>query len=172
MSGQNPNNQAPWEQGKPQQGGPYGQQPAAQNPYPQQPANQYNQPGYGQNPMYGQPQAGYPPQPGYGGQYTQPFGNAMPGFPAQQWIKPHRGTTILILAICGWVVCAICSPVAFFMARADLEEIRTGIMDPSGDQMTKVAYWVSLVHMCFFAFIIVFYIGFFVLMASTGGFKP
>lgn len=169
MAGGNQNEPAPWEQrpgnGQPQQ--PFPPQPA-QNPY-QQPGGayppQYQQPyggpGYGQNPMYGQ--QAYPP--GYGQQaYTQPFGGQQAAY-----FKQHRAPMVLVLAICGWFLCAICSPIAFFMAKNDLAEMKAGAMDPSGEQLTKVGYWVSMIHMIFFAFLIVFYIFIFVVFAATNG---
>ncbi len=172
MAGNNQNEPAPWEQRKPpqpaytpppaqpQQPAYPAQYPQTGAPYPQQ-YQPYAGPGYGQNPMYGQ--QGYPP--GYGQQaYTQPFGGQQVGY-----YKQHRAVVVLVLAICGWFLCAICSPVAFFMAKNDLAEIKQGAMDPSGEQLTKVGYWVSMIHMIFFAFLIVFYIFIFVVFAATNG---
>ena len=42
------------------------------------------------------------------------------------------------------------------MAKNDLAEMKLGAMDPSGEQLTKVGYWLSMIHMIFFAFLIVF----------------
>jgi len=63
------------------------------NGWRQQTTNNYNQPQYGQQPTYGQPQPGYgqpqpgygQPQPGYGGQtYGQPsYGQPQPGYGQQ-----------------------------------------------------------------------------------------
>lgn len=53
-------------------------------------------------------------------------------------MKPHRGTMILVLGILGIVLCFIPGIIAFFMGGKDLEEMRNGTMDPSGEQLTKI----------------------------------
>lgn len=53
-------------------------------------------------------------------------------------MKPHRGTMILVLGILGIVLCFIPGIIAFIMGGKDLEEMRNGTMDPSGEQITKI----------------------------------
>jgi hypothetical protein len=47
-------------------------------------------------------------------------------------LKPHRGTTILVLGILGLVACGICGIIAWVMGNQDLKEMDQGIMDPAG----------------------------------------
>ena len=69
--------------------------------------------------------------------YNQPVG--VPGAqpPMGQPLKPHRGTTVLVLGILGLVICVICGIIAWVMGKNDLEEIDAGIMDPSGRGLTQ-----------------------------------
>lgn len=174
MSGSGSSDRPPWEQTRrvpaPQSASrPWGQpaQPtyhAPAGPYQvASPQYQAPLPGYGDAQPY---PMGYPGQaqgfpPGYGTQYTQPFGGAT------GWTKPHRAVALLVLAGCSFALCFVCGIIAFFLARTDLQEMRQGIMDPSGEQLTKVAYWVSLVHMCLLGFLFVFYFVLFVVFAAT-----
>ena len=52
-------------------------------------------------------------------------------------MKPHRGTMILVLGICGIVLCFVCGIVAFILGGKDLKEMDAGTMDPTGRGMTK-----------------------------------
>lgn len=52
-------------------------------------------------------------------------------------LRPHRGTTILVLGILGLVVCGPLGIVAWVMGSGDLKEMQAGRMDPSGEGMTK-----------------------------------
>lgn len=52
-------------------------------------------------------------------------------------MKPHRGTAVLVLGILGLVICVICGIVAWVMGNADLRDMESGRMDPSGLGMTK-----------------------------------
>lgn len=174
---------APWENRRqptrafnPQQPPAQPAQPASQNPYPPQQGYQqpYQGPGYGQNPMYGQqPYPSAYGQPAYGQPYNQAAYTAPFGGQPMGWTKPHRGTLLIILTVCSFAVCAICGVVGFFMAKNDLAEIKAGVMDPSGEQMTKVAYWVCLVHVCLVAFFLLFYaIMMVVVFAAAPGHRP
>ncbi|MBK9975931.1 MAG: hypothetical protein IPP14_14255 [Planctomycetes bacterium] len=150
-------------------GNPYQQQPGG---YPQQP-NQYPQQPAGYPPQqqggYQQQAGGYPPQG-----YQQPYGQ--PGMPAQApypgaYLQPHRGTMLIIFAICSWFVCLIFGIVAFIMAGKDLEAMKSGQMDPSGMGITKAARLVSLIHFIFFAVIMVIYVVAIVVVGANGGFR-
>ena len=53
-------------------------------------------------------------------------------------MKPHRGTTILVLGILGLVCCTIFTGIpAWVMGVSDLKAMAAGQMDPSGTGMTK-----------------------------------
>ncbi|MFP4107384.1 MAG: GYF domain-containing protein [Phycisphaerae bacterium] len=75
-------------------------------------------------PAAGPPPAGFEPayQPPHS-QYT--------------YLEKHRGETILVLGILGFVVCPILSIFAWVMGNGDLQKIRAGQMDPSGESLTN-----------------------------------
>jgi len=68
-----------------------------------------------------------------------------------QALAPHRGVAVLVLGIIGLVFtlpafacCAVfiivplvCGIIAWIMGKKDLKEMAAGIMDPSGEGMTK-----------------------------------
>jgi len=66
-------------------------------------------------------------------------------------LKPHRGTTVLVLGILGLVVCVICGIIAWVMGKNDLREMDAGIMDPSGRGTTnagKICGMISVILAC------------------------
>lgn len=52
-------------------------------------------------------------------------------------MKPHRGTTILVLGILSLVLCAPLGIAAWIMGNSDLKEMDAGVMDPSGRSTTN-----------------------------------
>lgn len=61
-----------------------------------------------------------------------------PGIDQASPMKPHRGAVVLVLGILGIVLfCFILGIVAWVMGKNDLEEMRAGQMDPSGEGLTK-----------------------------------
>ena len=52
-------------------------------------------------------------------------------------MKPQRGTLILVLGILGLVICGPCGIAAWIMGNADLKEMDSGVMDPSGRSTTN-----------------------------------
>ena len=52
-------------------------------------------------------------------------------------MEPHRGTLILVLGILGIVLCVVCGIVAWVLGNTDLEAMRAGRMDPSGEGLTS-----------------------------------
>jgi hypothetical protein len=92
--------------------------------------------------------------------YQQPF---------RQYAKAHRGGMLLAFGICSFMVCVIFGIIAFFMAKTDLAEMKAGVMDPSGEGLTKAGYYLSIASMCFTALIIVVYIFIFAFVFSTQG---
>ena len=71
------------------------------------------------------------------GPVSPPSPGAAPGPPGGTYLKPHRGVAVLVLGICGLVVCVICGIIAWVMANTDLREMAAGTMDPAGESMTK-----------------------------------
>ena len=57
--------------------------------------------------------------------------------PQVETLKPHRGTTILVLGIIGIACCMICGIIAWVMGNNDLKEMDAGIMDPEGRGITQ-----------------------------------
>ncbi|MGB7982890.1 MAG: hypothetical protein WCF36_19070 [Candidatus Nanopelagicales bacterium] len=66
-------------------------------------------------------------------------------------VRPHRGTTVLALAILGLLFCSPLALVAFFMGRSDLAAMDAGTMDPSGRGTTNVGRILGLVGMVILA---------------------
>ena len=60
-----------------------------------------------------------------------------PQYSAQQTLRPHRGTLILVLGILGIVCCFICGIIAWVMGSNDLKEMSAGRMDASGQGLTQ-----------------------------------
>ncbi|MDI1290640.1 MAG: DUF4190 domain-containing protein [bacterium] len=53
------------------------------------------------------------------------------------FLKPHRGSTILVLGILSIVLCQILGIIAWVMGNADLREMDAGTMDPAGRESTN-----------------------------------
>jgi hypothetical protein len=86
-------------------------------------------------------------------------------------LKPHRGGMMLAFGICGIAVCVIFGIIAFFMAKTDLAEMKAGVMDRTGEGLTKAGYILGIVSMAFNALIILVYAVIFVAIAVGGGFR-
>ena len=57
---------------------------------------------------------------------------------ARGGLESHRGTLILILGILSLTLCTLFTGIpAWIMGKGDLEKIRTGMMDPKGEGMSK-----------------------------------
>lgn len=56
----------------------------------------------------------------------------------QAGMKPDRGVVILILGILSIVACQIFGPIAWILGNSDMKEIRAGLRDPAGEQLTNV----------------------------------
>jgi len=54
-----------------------------------------------------------------------------------QNLQPHRGVLILIFGILGIVICFPFGIAAWVMGNGDLDKIRSGQMDPTGEQLTQ-----------------------------------
>jgi hypothetical protein len=67
-------------------------------------------------------------------------------------LQPHRGTTILVLGILSIVlplVSIILGPLAWALGSADLNAIKQGRMDPTGEGTTRAGYICGVVGTCF-----------------------
>jgi hypothetical protein len=69
--------------------------------------------------------------------------------------EDHRGTLILILGICSFVVAPIpFGPIAWFLGNSDLKEIRAGRMDPEGESSTQIGRILGMIATLLFLFVI------------------
>jgi len=63
-------------------------------------------------------------------------------------MKPHRGATLLVLAILGAALCfpigLCCALSAVVMAIADLRSMKAGRMDPTGHSQTVAALVIAI----------------------------
>lgn len=76
--------------------------------------------------------ASLPPQP--------PGMNQGPG-----GLKPHRGVMILVFGILGFLLCFIFGIVAWVMGNRDMQEMRAGVMDRSGEGLTNTGRILGIV---------------------------
>ena len=61
-----------------------------------------------------------------------------PVTPSESYMRPHRGTMVLVLGILGIVInCFILGIIAWVMGNQDLSAMRAGTMDPSGEGLTQ-----------------------------------
>ena len=80
------------------------------------------------------------------GQYQPPPGGyQQPYDPQQQYMKPHRGTLILVFGILSWMLCFIFGAVAWSMGNTDLRDMRAGRMDPTGEGLTQAGRILGMV---------------------------
>ena len=92
--------------------------------------------------------------------------------PARRSENPHRGGLILALVIVSVVLffpCSIfCGPMAWSMGNADLAEMRTGNMDPSGEGMVqagRVLGMIATILMIAIVVVFCFSVGFIMLIS-------
>ena len=64
---------------------------------------------------------------------------------ATSYMKPHRGTLILILGILGLVCCQFLGIAAWIMGSNDLKEIDAGVMDPEGRGTTQAGMIIGII---------------------------
>ena len=66
-------------------------------------------------------------------------------------VMPHRGVLVLVFGILGiFLSCIIFSIIAWVLGKGDLEKMRAGQMDPSGESMTKVGMILGIVGTALF----------------------
>jgi hypothetical protein len=77
------------------------------------------------------------------------------------YVKPHRGTMILIMGILSITMCPLTGIAAWIMGSADLREMREGRMDRSGEGTTQAGYVCGIIGTVIFLLqlvVVVFYI--------------
>ncbi len=74
----------------------------------------------------------------------QPYGVGPLQRPVQ-YMKPHRGTMILVFSILGWFVCIIFGILAWIWGKQDLQEMDAGVMDPSGRDSTNAGRIIGMI---------------------------
>ena len=105
--------------------------PPAQGGFPSQPMQPAN--------PFAQPMGGGPYNP-----YAAPMAPQMP-FGGYGYTKPHRGGLVLGLALAGQFCCPIFSLISLAMSFNDLGEMDRGIMDRSGQGLTRGAQILSII---------------------------
>ncbi len=70
----------------------------------------------------------------------------------QVYAKSDQGVLILAMGILGFIVCPICSLVAWVMGANALRDIRNGQMDPSGKGLAQAGYYLGIIN-CLFTLI-------------------
>ena len=79
-------------------------------------------------------------------------------------MQAHRGTMLLIFGILGIIMCPLFAPAAWIMGKNDLEQIRSGAMDPEGESMTNAGKILGLIGtilavLGILLFIVIFFLG-------------
>lgn len=85
------------------------------------------------------------PEPQSQGGHFPPPGTiiAPPGYGGGSWYKPHRGVLIVVLGALSCIGCCCCSGLwaglpAIILGVTDLNEMKAGKMDPSGQLLTQI----------------------------------
>jgi hypothetical protein len=88
--------------------------------------------------------------------YTSPSGGGAYQWPGRSslWREPHRGGTVLALAIVGLFFCDILPVIAIIMAIVDLNKMGSGTMDPSGRGLTIAGLVIAILKLLLTAGII------------------
>jgi hypothetical protein len=89
----------------------------------------------------------------------------------QDDLVEHRGTLILILGICSFVIFPIpFGPIAWIFGNNDIKEIRAGRMDPEGENTTQIGRYMGMASTLLTLFCTVLLcgiVGVFILAASS-----
>ena len=83
-------------------------------------------------------------------------------------LEPHRGGLILALGIISLLVCGPVGIAAWVMGSADLQAMRRGTMDPTGQGPTQAGYICGIIASVFMAIGLVVGCGLVMLAATTG----
>jgi len=86
--------------------------------------------------------------------------------------EPHRGGAILTLGILSLFICGpILGPIAWIMGNTDMDKIRRGIMDPSGEGSTQAGRICGIIATILSIVVIIFYVILLAAMAGGGAFR-
>jgi hypothetical protein len=85
-----------------------------------------------------------------------------------QELQPHRGGVILALGIVGLMTCPVVSIIAWVLGNSDLALMDAGEMDPEGRATTQAGKIIGMISVGLTAFLILFYVGGFVILVLLG----
>ena len=77
------------------------------------------------------------------------------------YVEPHRGGMLLAFGILGIAVCAVFSPVAWWMSRTDMKAIREGRMDRRGEGLTQAGLILGIIGTVLFVIGLLFMLAYF-----------
>lgn len=83
------------------------------------------------------------------------------------YVKPHRGTMVLVMGILSIVFCPFLGIFAWMMGAADLREMKSGRMDKSGEGHTQAGYICGIIGTVLFAIQVVFILLYIVLIVGV-----
>jgi LSD1 subclass zinc finger protein len=110
------------------------------------------------------PIAGPPTYPWTAQQVTETSGGVARGY-----VSPHRGGLILVLGLLGFIMtCPIFSLLAWVMGSHDLNEMRAGRMDRSGEGLTQAGQVLGMILSVFCIGMCVLALFFFLIAAVAG----
>jgi hypothetical protein len=110
-------------------------------------------------PPQGQPQ--YPQQPPYGQQ---------PQYPPPQGPQSNKAMISLILGIIGFMFCGIFTTIpGIFLAKAELDAIKSGALPPTNKQLAEIAFWINVAITVLWVLVICIFFAFFGGLGVLGG---
>lgn len=83
-------------------------------------------------------------------------------------VRPHRGTMILVFGIVGIVFCLIFGIIAWVMGSGDLKQMQAGLMDRSGEGLTRAGMICGIISVILQGVGLLIYIVFFVIILGAG----
>lgn len=69
-------------------------------------------------------------------------------------MSPHRGGLVLALSLTGLLMCPICAPFGWAMGNNDVEEIRSGRMDPAGEGLSQAGKIIGIIGTVFWGLLV------------------
>ena len=88
---------------------------------------------------------------------------------SSSYSQPHRGAMILTFGILSFFVCQIFGIVAWVMANGDLQEMKSGRMDPEGEGLTKAGKIISIVSLALTVAALLLYCFFVIFLFAAAG---
>ena len=111
---------------------------------------------------------GRPQRPFEDGDYGDDYGDRRP---RRRWLQPHRGTAVLVLGILSLVfTCFPLGIAAWVMGSSDLQAMRRGEMDRSGEGITQAGRICGMISIALAIVGCLFYALFFGFFAAAGRF--